>query len=708
MKFFIFLSCILFILKYFEIESLKVIKFSDQLQSSSENNEESKNTKFSMNVFVVHQGNKLLNSGKPLKFKISYENDYLVLKSKGEEKQSKTVRKIPLAELLYFNEDVIFQTSSLENIDSKIYKNLLYNNFILGIRELEKLDGRVLSHGLCIFHHKPTHPSKILAIIFSPYDEQPSDHIMENFKKEFSGKYHAEIIAKKMQWNIPDIMEDTDFHFLYWNSIQNFKETVPNYVGLADEGVVQNREPNRLLHNVKFAFRFDQIIECQGNNNATGIVTPDAVRKSLPIDSCCVGYNLNWNGKIGKEVFCSMSKVSKSCEIEINLFKKFVFRKCMRESIQELAQLVERNKNFNNSKYSLLTKLHFKFVFIALKKYNLFTQIDMNSKYGKLLKIAEPQLPTLTEQIEKYLQGIDTYAVLGNTKPQVPEQKSENDEENENDLEKKPDVDKKQKSNYVTGNSTNISTNKTTNDSIANDKITNSPQIPITKEDKIRVEIENQKAQEAQNTADLSKTVIHEMEVNLGRELNHKEISEMITIIDKMGDKFKKMIENHVTITSDILVTYEQLGVSGVAELTKKSEKNRKFNVKINQKNLTDCLKENKTRTGSNSDKENPLVDPTPSTLLPSSPTPSSSQVPPTSSQVPPSSSQIPPSSSQVPPSSSQVPPSSSQNPQEEFLNPDPSQLLSDDDSFEKLSKNCQTIENNITVIPRNKTVSKI
>jgi hypothetical protein len=400
---------------------LSIISYIKSIQTKNfEANhlESSNNSKLVLKTYGVLRGNSPLNEGKMIKFKIDFNNDGEILFHTKKE-----TKNVHLNELLYFDEKVIFTIKDLDEIVSPIYKEFVYNSYVPLIKEIAGKDETISKYGLVMFHNRQELENGIItrkdtAIIVGPTDDKVNEGTaqtsMEEFKVKLTKSYQEAISSwVKIQWNLPDLMEKIDPNVYYWNSMQNMQRLEEYFASIGLEGIILNSSNRTSLATVKNAYRYDQLIECQGIRDSLDLA-PASVKNNLPQENCCVGYNINWNGKVEKELFCSISKNVDACIPEINLFRKFVFKKCVEKGIFEIGKLLEEGKQLDDPSLNLNTKIHYMFIMDVMKKYNIFKSIEKSHKFYKYFKTLDEKKDVIDKQISKGLDGVDTYKQLGN------------------------------------------------------------------------------------------------------------------------------------------------------------------------------------------------------------------------------------------------------------------------------------------------------
>jgi hypothetical protein len=327
-------------------------------------------------------------------------------------------KEIPMQQLHFIGEQLIFRPSELEAIQNPMYKDFVYKNFVPGIKQISSEFKEVADYGLVLIHHKTeiengTRMEKDLAIIVAPTDdmvkEGKAETMMEQIKNKIELNYQMTISNwTKFKWDLPKLMKKVDYSFFYWNNLQPFKEAFNQYIQLAKEGIVLNKYTNHsILTDVHFAFRYDQIYRCEGYRNSTAEISPEQVKSAMPIDECCVGFDVNWHERPTKEVFCSKAKLSATCAKEINIFRKFVYRECVESGIRELAEMLEKNERFDNKNLTVLTRIRNHFIIETLKRNDIFNQAEPHTDVQKNLDIIKKNLGIVTTEIKKSLEGID-------------------------------------------------------------------------------------------------------------------------------------------------------------------------------------------------------------------------------------------------------------------------------------------------------------
>lgn len=96
---------------------------------------------------------------------------------------------------------------------------------------------------------------------------------------------------------------------------------------------------------------------------------------------CCVEYDVNWYDKPYKEIYCSNIENKTKCQIDINIFKHFLYRRCMDNKIDLLVQQIKNNINNIELGLTHLNKIAFYSLIVNLKKMEKFNLLNTFDPY---------------------------------------------------------------------------------------------------------------------------------------------------------------------------------------------------------------------------------------------------------------------------------------------------------------------------------------
>jgi len=151
---------------------------------------------------------------------------------------------------------------------------------------------------------------------------------------------------------------------------------LPNfYTSFAKEGLVMNADSNYVPTQVKYSFRFDQVVECNGGEASTlrAILNP-VIQGLFRPDYCCVSYLVDWQQKGVKNMFCSMYQKDWKCKADIKIFQATLYQYCITNQIEKLNKvLIEYNGNIRESKLYFLERA----AVITVIREILYTDIEI-------------------------------------------------------------------------------------------------------------------------------------------------------------------------------------------------------------------------------------------------------------------------------------------------------------------------------------------
>jgi len=96
---------------------------------------------------------------------------------------------------------------------------------------------------------------------------------------------------------------------------------------------------------------------------------------------CCLEYEVNWYEKPYKEIYCSNINNKTKCLIDINIFKHFLYRRCMDNKLDLLAQHLKNNISNIELGLTHLNKISFYSLIVNLKIMEKFDLLNSFNSY---------------------------------------------------------------------------------------------------------------------------------------------------------------------------------------------------------------------------------------------------------------------------------------------------------------------------------------
>jgi hypothetical protein len=279
---------------------------------------------------------------------------------------------------------VIFMSlDDLKNVKSPPYQNII-NKFKPKIEEFitKKQD----FDKLCSFVFRKKELTVDYQVLFLCLKDDETIEIVKKFRIDFP-KYYSNFISNNYDFfrlQKYELYQPLKAQF-YDPSMKfiGYKGPEKYFTSFNNQGMVLSTEQSKDASKVKYSFRYDQIINCRGED-------PSEIRGSIDnnisnlyrSNECCVGYIIDWNEKPLKNFFCSLESESLKCKTDIKIFQATMYANCVASAIDKLKQTLKEYKgslenilSMSFSNKSILINILKEIIKIDIKVLNKNTQL---------------------------------------------------------------------------------------------------------------------------------------------------------------------------------------------------------------------------------------------------------------------------------------------------------------------------------------------
>lgn len=329
-------------------------------------------------------------------------------------------------------------------IQNEIYNDLMTLLKPKIIRYAEK-QGKAIFNKFCFFAFRQKYQEekikqlgKIYTAVIFCLNKDTTDEVLAKFSDNFVAYYTKKIVEEKNLMKIQNYRLKQNIEIQYYDPMEKINlenPKLPNFhTSFAKEGLVLNEDGHYDPRKVKYSFRFDQVVECNGGEASTlkSILNP-VISGLFKPDYCCVSYLIDWQQKGVKNMFCSMYQKDWKCKVDIKIFQSTLYQFCIINQIEKLNKvLVQTNNNISESKLYFLERASI----ITVIREILYTDIEIymdQSSYlfylvSKEKKRAKYDLYDALRSFDletKYKGGNKKGCVFGNEEFLIDEQSSD-------------------------------------------------------------------------------------------------------------------------------------------------------------------------------------------------------------------------------------------------------------------------------------------
>lgn len=227
------------------------------------------------------------------------------------------------------------------------------------------------------------------AVIFclsSDYDNE----MLKKFSTQFVQMYEKAIVEEKDLNKIQNYRLKQNIMIQFYDPMERIdlmNPHLPNfYTSFASEGLVLNTSADYNPLKVKYSFRFDQVVQCTGDEASTlkKVLNP-IVSKLFRADECCISYLVDWNQNGVKNMFCSMYLTPWKCHVDIKIFQSTLYHYCLTQQIEKTKKKKIKNKDLGKMKMYFLERATVISTLREIDNFNLYAFLDKQSYFYNLV-----------------------------------------------------------------------------------------------------------------------------------------------------------------------------------------------------------------------------------------------------------------------------------------------------------------------------------
>jgi len=258
-------------------------------------------------------------------------------------------------------------------------------------------------------NQKPQLGQIFTSVIFC-LDQNYSSEILKKFSYDFIKYYELAIFNEKDFNKIQQYRLKQNIMIQYYDPSEKLSSEYPRlpnfYTSFTKEGLVLNESQDYDPKHVKYSFRFDQVVQCSGDEASTlkNVLNPK-ISSLFKDDECCVSYLVDWNQKGVKNMFCSMYQTKWKCKVDIKIFESTLYNYCLEQQLEK----VQKTKKFYGSDLGK-AKMYFlerASIISALKDVENFNLNSFIDKNNYLYKMVEEEKKKFKEDLFLSLKAFD-------------------------------------------------------------------------------------------------------------------------------------------------------------------------------------------------------------------------------------------------------------------------------------------------------------
>ena len=238
---------------------------------------------------------------------------------------------------------------------------------------------------------------KVYTVIFFCFDEQDNQNLINKFRDKFIA-YFTDAITSTNELLVLQSYENgqpllTQFYDPAID-LSGPNPNLPNYfTSSSEEGMVMSTSEGNDPKNVKFSFRYDQMINCRGlKAKIVKEALDPKVRSLFKADECCIAYTVDWNLKPLNDMFCSMYRKTHKCKVDIKFLETTMYLKCMTKNKKKYKDALDQNEGDISKAVLPFTKSAAIADFLKeISQNDLLKYLDQNSQFAISLKDLLPQ-----------------------------------------------------------------------------------------------------------------------------------------------------------------------------------------------------------------------------------------------------------------------------------------------------------------------------
>ena len=288
-------------------------------------------------------------------------------------------------------------TSQFNEIHTQNYKDI-YNKLKPKIDNLISLKTTDFFQEFCILAFRKKlmiegdySSAKINTAVIMCLKPDETEQIIKRFKTEFLNFLTNSIDQSDELLALQQFQENQPLQVQFYDpalDLSSPSADLPNfYTSFSDQGLVLSTTESKDPSNVKFSFRYDQIINCRGMEPK---IVKDSLDKTVATkfksNECCIAYSVDWSLKPLNDMFCSLYKRSQRCKLDIKIFQATMYGHCLKYNIKKLENyLKETNGNLRIAKLAFTIRAQMIEIVKEIIKYDLTKYLTKSSFIYKFI-----------------------------------------------------------------------------------------------------------------------------------------------------------------------------------------------------------------------------------------------------------------------------------------------------------------------------------
>ena len=223
-------------------------------------------------------------------------------------------------------------------------------------------------------------------------DESYKNEVLTKFSSDFIRSYETAVTLETDLNKIQQYRLKQNIMIQYYDPMERINlenPKLPNFfTSFSNEGLVLNESKDYDPKQVKFSFRFDQIVQCTGDEASSLKQTLNQKIASLfREDQCCISYMVDWNQKGVKIMFCSMYATEWKCRVDIKVFSSTIYSYCLEQNLEKINRIKKVVRNdLSKAKLYFLERVSMISDLKSVQEFNLESMWDKLSYFYKMVE----------------------------------------------------------------------------------------------------------------------------------------------------------------------------------------------------------------------------------------------------------------------------------------------------------------------------------
>jgi hypothetical protein len=247
------------------------------------------------------------------------------------------------------------------------------------------------------------------SVIFCLDNNYPNE-VLSKFSTNFVKSYENSIKHESDLNKIQQYRLKQNIRIQYYDPSEIFSienPRLPNFfTSFAKEGLVLNASEDFDPKQVRYSFRFDQLVQCTADEASSlkQVINPK-IASLFRDDECCVSYMVDWNQKGIKNMFCSMYSTKWKCRVDIKIFESTLYNYCLEQKLVKINNIKKVNKNdLGKANMYFLERVS---IISALKNIQDYSLDSIWNKFSYFYKLIDEEKKVIKEDLFSSLKAFD-------------------------------------------------------------------------------------------------------------------------------------------------------------------------------------------------------------------------------------------------------------------------------------------------------------